>query len=54
MKDVVDENKPIEADASHESGKFSANNPANENPSTNNPANGMLEGIKKLKGMFGF
>ncbi|MFZ1547762.1 MAG: DUF3617 family protein [Candidatus Nitrotoga sp.] len=54
MKDVVDENKPIEADASHESGKFSANNPANDKPSANNPANGMLEGIKKLKGMFGF
>lgn len=54
MKDVVDDNKPSEADASHESGKFSANNPANDKPSANNPANDMLEGIKKLKGMFGF
>lgn len=54
MNDVADDNKPSEADASHESGKPSVNNPANDKPSANNPTNDMLEGIKKLKGMFGF
>lgn len=44
MKDVVDDNEPSEADASHDLSK----------PSANNPVNGMLEGVKKLKGMFGF
>ncbi|CAH1905722.1 conserved exported hypothetical protein [Candidatus Nitrotoga sp. HW29] len=54
MEDVVDNNKPSEADASHNLSKSSADNPANDKPAANNPANDMLEGIKKLKGMFGF
>ena len=54
MKDVVDDNKPSEAGAFHDLSKSSANNPTNNKPSENNPVNGMLEGVKKLKGMFGF
>jgi hypothetical protein len=64
MKDVVEDNKSSEADTPRDSGKPSAsspatdkptaNNSANEKPSANNPTNDMLEGIKKLKGLFGF
>lgn len=44
IKDVADDNTPSEAEVPHESSK----------PSANNPVNGVLEGVKKLKGMFGF
>lgn len=54
MKDVGDEHQSSEADAPHEVSKTSANNSVNDKPAANNPANDMLEGIKKLKGMFGF
>ena len=54
MNDVAADNKSSEADAPHDSSKLSTNDPANDKPAANSPANDMLEGIKKLKGMFGF
>jgi len=54
MNDVSDDNKSSEADAPRDVSKSSANNSVNDKPSANSPANDMLEGIKKLKGMFGF
>jgi len=54
IKDDADDNQTSEADAPHDSSKPSANNLNNDKPSASNPVNGMLEGVKKLKGMFGF
>ncbi|MEO7782910.1 MAG: hypothetical protein ABIR84_14005 [Candidatus Nitrotoga sp.] len=54
MKDVTDDNQSSKEDAPHDLSKTSANNSVNDKPAANNPANNMLEGIKKLKGMFSF
>jgi hypothetical protein len=54
MNDVAADNKSSEADAQHDSGKPSANSPATDKPAANSPGNDMMEGIKKLKGLFGF
>jgi hypothetical protein len=44
LNDVADGNKSGEENVSNESDK----------PAANNSSNGVMEGIKKLKGMFGF
>lgn len=54
VNDTANGNKSGVANASNESGKTAANNPAGDKPAANNSSNGVMEGIKKLKGLFGF